>query len=531
MSEIEILNKLYSNGKISRREFIVKTSALGLSVAVSPVLLSKKAQAAKPKKGGIVKIGWSDGSVSDSLDPSLMNQPFPMLMSYFIWDKLVDLDINGVPRSELAESFEPSADLKTWTIKIRKGVEFHNGKTVDSEDVVASLNYHRKEDSKSDLKALFSPVLDIKKDGKHVVVIKLNQSYADFPHLLAWRAGVICPAKDDSIHWKKGIGTGAYILKEFEPGVRAFLEKNPNHWNQDIGHFDQVELLVITDTAARTNALITKKIDIMDKPDLKTASKLNNMSGLRVEETASYAHMHMPMLTDVPPFDNKNLRLALKHAIDRNALMKTVFKGHGTVGNDHPISPAHQFFAKELPQRQYDPDKAKYYWKKSGYGNTPLKFHTADAGSPGGIDAALLFKEHASKAGINIDVVRVPDDGYWSDIWRVKPWCMCYWSGRSSEDMMFSTAYAAESKHNDTRWKNERFNKLLLEARGERDNNKRREMYFEMQKLVNEDGGTVIPIFFNWVFACNDKLQHLPGLHGDSQVDGYRIADRWWFES
>jgi peptide/nickel transport system substrate-binding protein len=531
MSNLEILKELYSKGSITRREFIVRASALGISAAVSPMLFSRKAQATKPKKGGILRIGWSDGSVSDSLDPSLMNQPFPMLMSYFCWDKLIDLDVHGAPQVELAESCEPSADLKTWTIKIRKGVEFHNGKILDADDVVASLNYHRKENSKSDLKALFAPVVDIKKDGKHVVVITLNQSYADFPHILAWRAGVICPAKDDSIEWDKGIGTGAYILKEFEPGVRAAFEKNPNHWNPDIGHFDQVEMVVITDTAARTNALRTQKIDIMDKPDLKTVDRLGSMPGIRVEETASYAHMHMPMLTDVPPFDNKNLRLALKYAIDRKALMNTVFKGHGTLGNDHPISPANQFFASELPQRQYDPDKAKFYLKKSGNGSTPLKFHTADAGSPGGVDAALLYKEHASKAGINIDVVRVPDDGYWSEIWRVKPWSICYWSGRSSEDMMFSTAYAADSKHNDTRWKNERFNKLLIEARSERDKAKRREMYFEMQKIVRDDGGTVIPIFFNWVLACNDKLQHLPGLHGDSQVDGYRMGDRWWFES
>ena len=103
----------------------------------------------------------------------------------------------------------------------------------------------------------------------------------------------------------------------------------------------------------------------------------------------------------------------------------------------------------------------------------------------GAVDTAVLFQEQASKAGININVDRVSEDGYWNDIWLVRPWCMCFWSGRPTEDLMFSSAYEAGADWNDTRWANPRFNDLLVAARKELDENKRREMYYEMQQLCH----------------------------------------------
>jgi len=93
---------------------------------------------------------------------------------------------------------------------------------------------------------------------------------------------------------------------------------------------------------------------------------------------------------------------------------------------------------------------------------------------------------------------------------------------------MFSTAYAAEAKWNDTHWKHERFNKLLVEARAELNKAKRREMYVEMQRIVRDEGGVVIPIFNNYLLACSDKLKHGPMLRY-ADLDGYKIAERWWF--
>ena len=239
-------------------------------------------------------------------------------------------------------------------------MEFHNGKTLDANDVVASINHHRHEDSKSAAKNLMKPVQSIKVEGGDTVVIQLDGGNADFPYLVSDYHIAILPAEGDGINWRSGVGCGGYKMVDFEPGVRSGFVRYENYWKQPHrAHFDEVELLSIVDVAARTNALKTGEIDTMDRCDLKTVHLLGRTPGIKVEETTGTGHYSIPMRTDTPPFDDNHVRLALKYALDREALLKTVLRGHGTVGNDHPISPANQYHASELPQREYDPDKAK----------------------------------------------------------------------------------------------------------------------------------------------------------------------------
>jgi peptide/nickel transport system substrate-binding protein len=144
------------------------------------------------------------------------------------------------------------------------------------------------------------------------------------------------------------------------------------------------------------------------------------------------------------------------------------------------------------------------------------------------VNAAVLYKEHAAKSGIEINVIREPNDGYWKSVWMKKAFCAVYWSGRPTPDWMFTLAYSEGSNWNDTYWKHDRFNKLLLQARAELDQAKRREMYIEMQTIVRNEGGTVIPVFANWVFAMNKKVQH-GEMAGNWDLDGAKGAERWWF--
>ena len=166
--------------------------------------------------------------------------------------------------------------------------------------------------------------------------------------------------------------------------------------------------------------------------------------------------------------------------------------------------------------------------KKAGLLGHTFKLHAADGVFVGAMDTAVLYKENATKADINIEVVREPNDGYWKNVWRKKSWCMCYWGGRPTADWMFSSVYAEGVDWNDTHWKHDRFNKLLKEARSELDQSKRREMYIEMQRLVRDEGGVVIPILPNILEAATTKLNH-GEIATNWTLDGFRIAERWWF--
>ena len=307
------------------------------------------------------------------------------------------------------------------------------------------------------------------------------------------------------------------------------LERNPNYWRSDRAFFDQVNMTVIVDPSARTSALLTGTVDAIDKIDFKTADMLEKKDGVVVEETTGGMHYTFPMFTDVDPFTDNNVRMALKFAMDRENLLKTILRGHGIVGNDHPISPNYRFHNSALPQRKYDPDKAKYYLKKAGMSSLSVDLHAADAAFNGAVDAAVLYQSHAAKAGININVVREPNDGYWSNVWLKKPWVACYWGGTATEDICFSQAYAAESDWNDTHWKDPRFNKLLVEARAELNKDKRREMYGEMQRLLSDEGGLVLPLFANNVHAISNKIAHNK-LEERWPMDGRRFCERWWFK-
>ena len=527
MSELSRLTKMFKQNKISRRRFITQVSALGLTAAVSPALLSGTAQASVPKKGGRMTMGCTGGSTTDSMDPGTLTSNMNQNINWQVRNNLVEIDHNFNAIPELAESWGASADAKKWTFKLRKGIEFHNGKTLTAEDVIYTLNHHRSEESKSAAKAYLKAIDSMKADGKYEVVFELSSGSADFPFILGDYHLTICPAGTKGQEWEKGIGTGGYILENWEPGVRAFAKRNPNYWKEGRAHFDEIETLSIVDTNARTNALKTGQIDYMDRVELKTVHLMKRMPGINVISTTGTAHYTIPMLVNQTPYDNNDVRTALKLAIDREALVKQILRGYGEPGNDHPIAPVNKYYAKNLEQRKYDPEKAKFHMKKAGMLDHKFNLHAADAAFAGAVDAAILIKEQAKKAGININVVREPDDGYWSNVWIKKEWCMCYWGGRPIEDMMFTVAYADGAPWNDTHWSNKKFNELLIAARAELDEVKRRKMYEDMQEICRNDSGTVVPMFNQMVEGSSDKLGHGP-ISGHMAMDGMRTGERWW---
>ena len=428
---------------------------------------------------------------------------------------------------ELAESWTASDDATQWTFKLRSGVEFHNGKTMDADDVVASINHHRGEDSTSAAKSILDAVEDIKAVGKDSVTVTLSGGNADLPFLMSDYHLVILPASEGTVDWQSGTGTGSYSLTSFEPGVSATAKRNPNYWKAGRGHFDEIELIGIQDVVARTNALMTGEIDVMSTVDLKTVNRLRQKGGIRVEQSTGTSHKTFTMFTDTAPFDDNNVRMALKLAVDRDELVKKIWKGFAELGNDHPIARANRFHAGDIPQRAYDPDKAKWHLKQAGLSSLAIDLSASDGAYSGAVDAAILYKEHAAKAGIDINVVREPADGYWSNVWLKKPFVAVSWSGRATEDWMFSTAYAEGVAWNDSHWSHDRFNQLLVAARGELDLAKRAEIYGEMQLITRDEGGVIIPAFTSYVFAMSDKVQH-GAMWGNWDLDGLRLLERWW---
>jgi peptide/nickel transport system substrate-binding protein len=484
-----------------------------------------------PKPGGRFRIGLGEGGIGDSHDPATWGTADLMIVGLWgaVYNNLMEIGPDNQVTPELAESCESTRDAKSWVFNLRRDVSFHNGKSLDADDVVLSFNHHRGRASKSAAKPILDSIVDLKADGRDRVIFTLSGGNADFPLLCTDYHLVIGPARDGRIDWETATGTGGYVLVSHERGVRMVLKRNRAYWKTGRAHFDDVELIHIADIAARMNAIITGQVDLIERPDLKTLHLLQQNPHVVIDEVASTQQYTLPMFTDVAPFSDQNVRLALKYAIDRDALVRTVLRGHGRAGNDSPITPANKYFAADIGPRPYDPDKARYYLRRAGIAQLKLDLSAADGAFKGAVDTAVLFKEHAAKAGIDIRVVREPDDGYWTNVWKKKPFVMCFWHGRPSEDWMFSEVYARDAPWNDTHWRNDRFNTLLLRARAELDTGTRRAMYREMQQLVSDDGGVIIPMFANYVMARGSHVAHGPLIGSNLDLDGWKCIERWWF--
>ncbi len=220
----------------------------------------------------------------------------------------------------------------------------------------------------------------------------------------------------------------------------------------------------------------------------------------------------------------------LREAIDGEEIIKKSNCDTASPGNEFHMSPNMPYWP-DLPQRTYDTDKAKFHLKMAGQKNLSVDLSTADSVYSGAVDMCVLYAEHAKAAGININVNREPNDGYYSEVWLKKPFCMVQWGARPTPDVMLSLAYKDDAAWNESHWQNERFNELLLQAKAELDQEKRAEMYREMAQLARDDGGTIIPMFTNFVYARAKNVAHGENLAASWQMDGARACSRWWFDS
>lgn len=511
---------------LKRRDVLIAGAVATMGLGLSPLAFAQ----GTPKRGGRFRLGLSHANTGDSHDPASWGTS--AVINFGLWgavyNNLMEIGPDNKLTPELAESAEASGDAKVWTFKLRPGVTFSNGKTLDADDVVASFNHHRGPQSKSAAKVIVDEITDIKADGKDRVVFTLANGNADFPTLVTDWHLVIGPAKDGKIDWEPAIGTGGYTLVSHERGVKMTLKRNPNYWKSGRAWFEDVELILIADVAARMNAVASGQVDAISRADIKTVDLMKRNKEVVVEEVTGTQHYTMPMFTDVAPFNDNNVRLALKYSLDRKVMVQTILRGHGRPGNDSPITPANTYFAESVQPRPYDPDKAKFHLKQAGLSSLKVTLSASDSAFTGAVDTAVMFKEQASKSGIDINVLREPNDGYWSNVWTKKPFVMCYWAGRPTEDWMFSQVYAAGARWNDTHWNNEAFNKLLIQARSELDTAKRRTMYEEMQHLVSDDGGVIVPMFANYVFVRSNKVAHAPVIGSNLDLDGWKCVERWW---
>ncbi len=516
---------LFDTGSLSRRSFLSRSAAFGAAAVVGSSAMGGAAHAAEPKKGGILKMGIGGGETTDTLDPGLADNSAQFMANRLWGDTILAVTPDGQIEPRLAESYSSNADATVWTFKIREGVKFHDGSVLSVDDVIATFKRHSDENSKSGALGSLKGISDIQTDGQNVV-FTLESGNADLPYLLGGYNLLIQPGGGVE-NPNAGIGTGAYKVVTIEPGVRYVFTKNADYWDPSLGHYDQVEMYIINDSTARNAALQSGQVHMINRVAPKVAKLLSRFPGIHVKNSSGRAHYEFVMLVDTAPFDNKDLRLALKYSINREEMVEKILDGYGSIGNDIPINAAYPLFDASLPQRPFDLELATKHYKASGHDGSPIELQVAEAAFPGAGDAAMLWQQSCLKAGIPLTVKKIPDDGYWSEVWKVMPFCANYWSGRPVQDQMYSTAYTSSAAWNDTHFYNKEFDALIVESRAELDQKKRAALYSRIAHLLWEEGGAVVPMFNDLIDAHNDAIAGWEPDPNFELMGGYAPLKTW----
>ena len=441
-----------------------------------------------------------------SFDPASPIRFLPAI--YFIYDRLVGLDENGLPVPDLAVSWEPDETAEKWTFKLREGVTFHDGKPFTSADVV----YTFKHIFDPELESAVAAVLDIvdvealETPDDLTVVFNLKSGHADFPLLLAdYRVRMIREGSLDTIE-ENPIGTGPYKLEKFDLDGTTVFVVNDDYWRGPPG-LAVIEVIAMADSEARVQALLANQIDLVEELGPEQLAMFEDDPNYVIREVPTGYWQNFVMNVTLPPFDDVRVRQAMKLVVDRQEIIDVVLQGHGSMGYDHPVWPGDPYFLElDLPQ---DIEKAKELLDEAGYPDgLTVELYVSDIDSFM-IPLAVVYKEQAAEAGINVEIKQVPSDGYWDQIWLVKPFCGSHW-GQRPADQILNEAFRCEASWNETFWCDEEFEQLLDDARKELDLAKRTELYRKAQQLLADEGGEIVFLFKNEIDVMNARVKGMP---------------------
>jgi peptide/nickel transport system substrate-binding protein len=514
---------------VSRRQVLRGMMTSGLVAAGSGVLVPGSslafADTAKGARGGKIKVASQSGSTADTLDPAKGSGSTDYTRQYMFYNGLTMLDESLAPKMVLAESFD-TQDAQNWVIKLRKGVNFHDGKPFTSADVVYSLNRHKDPKTSSKVASVAAQMVEIKAVGTDEVHISLVTKNADLPAILAVSHFLI--VRDGTTDFSKANGTGPFVCQEFQPGIRSIGTRNPDYWKKGLPYLDEVELFSIPDEPARVNALLSGDVHLINSVNPRSMSTLMASPLARVIQSDSGGYTNLVMRDQLGPVQNPDFVLGMKSLLNREQILNVACRGFGSIANDQPIPKGHRYYASGLPQREYDPEKAKFHFKKAGVLGKSIPM-VASSAADNSVEMAQLIQLAGQQAGLKLDIKRVPSDGYWSNHWMKDALGFSNINPRPTADLIFSLFYQSSANWNESGWKNDQFDQLLVAARGETDEVKRKQMYGDMQVLVHDHCGIGIPTFSSINDACNSKLGGYKP-HPLGGFMGYMFAEQVWLE-
>ena len=534
--------------RISRREFVRFAALVGLaaptayamagSITGEPFAPSARADEALPK-GGTWRIGTR---IKDIKNPHAYSWGgYDSNVSRQVVEYLTFTDADGVTKPYLAERWEASPDLKTWTFYIRKGVKWTKGDELTADHVIWNLKHALDPAVGSSMIGLVKGYLLTDKtgaDGKpttelwqpnaiekvddHTIRLNCKTPQVAIPeHMFHYPMAILHP-DDKGVFGVGAQGTGPFELTEFELGKRAVLKRRTGYWGGDaaIDAMEQVD--IGDDPSAPIAALASKQLDGLAIAYPSQYDALKALQHLAYYDVKTAETGCIRMRSDAKPFDDPKVRKAMRLAIDQKGVLDVALRGLGTIGEHTHCSVALPDYAPMSNPPKRDVAAAKKL--------------LADAGHPDGIEAELVvpndidwFQPMAetcqqmwADAGIKINLKPIPGASYW-DIWTKVPFSITIWYHRPLCTMLLGLAYRTGVPWNESGWSNKQFDDILTQAEGTLDLAKRKELIGKLEEIMVEDGPLVQPVFRN-VFTFMDKKVKGFYAHPSNYFFGWKIG-------
>lgn len=444
--------------------------------------------AAKPRRGGTLRMGWPSGGSLESFDTHLGDSnPINLQMQSMVYDTLTNLDAHGHLLAGLASRVEPNAKATEYLIELRHGVRWHDGSPLTPEDVVYSLHYSHLPANQSSSFLQMIDAKGMKKVGKSQVRVPLLRPYARFAGVLAGPG--LAVIKDGTKKFRHPVGTGAFKVSSFVAGQQTKFVRNPDYW-AGAPHVDGAVMLSFNDPTAEMNALLAGDVDVINEVPGATAKANASNPSVKIHLDQRTVDRVFVMRVDKPPFNDNRVRQAMKLLVDRPALLEDAHLGFGVVANDI-LGKGLMLYDDHIPQRKQDIAHAKHLLKQAGHSDLTVTLKTSDAIGDMS-EAAVIFSQQAAKAGVTVKVDKVPASSYFNT-------SNGYLSYLFSQDSWPTTTFEAEwdqllrtnSPANQTHWKREGWDVLMNQAEAEQNTAKAKELWAHLQKVQHDRGGYI----------------------------------------
>jgi len=438
---------------------------------------------------------------------------------HLVFNGLTRIDRDLTVKPDLATSWDASGDLKTWTFKLRAGVKFHHGRTLDSEDVVATIKRILDPNTGSRARVNLSMVENVEAVDPITVRFTLNIPYAGFPDIFGERQLRIVARDQIDTLSTRPIGTGPFKFVSWSPGDRLELVKNPDYFEKGLPKLDGVTMRIIPETAARLAAIESGAVDILWNLPYETVEKFKNHPSVRADSVATATWDGVILNNERPPFDNLKVRQALAHTIDKAALVELAIFGQGAPTHS-PIPPSHPYFNASLPFPPPDIAKAKKLLAEAGHPNGFEVTMQVPQEREQRVRLGVAVRDMARAAGININVERVPFATYAANVAGKAQMYVDGYFARPTIDTALYPFYHSSGSWNQQLWlyKNARVDELLDTARKSNEESKRKEIFLEFQRIVDETVPGVIAY----------SAAHVNGVR--KEVEGFKSTPMQWLE-